>query len=70
MNCRYSFYRSQYSIHHTRLRQSTSGYLECNVRASEQLVTDITDLGTQEMRIMYSPGFIQGEEYVTIIVCF
>lgn len=54
---------NQYSIHYTRLRQSTSGYLECNVRAKEQLVTNITDLGTQEMRIMYSPGFIKGENY-------
>ena len=54
----WSFFGSQYSVHHTRLRESSSGYLECNVRASEQIVSDITSLGTQEMRVLYSPGFI------------
>ena len=49
---------SQYSIHHTRLRESPSGFVECNVRAKLQEIADITDLGTEDMRIIYSPGFI------------
>ena len=28
------------------------------MRALEQIITDITDLDTKEMRILYSPGFI------------
>ena len=51
---------SQYSVHHTRLRQSSSGYLECNVRAREQDIRTISNLGTDELRILYSPGFILG----------
>ncbi|CAI8036337.1 hypothetical protein GBAR_LOCUS20360 [Geodia barretti] len=51
---------NQYSVHHTRLRQSSSGYLECNVRAREQDIRTISNLGTDELRILYSPGFILG----------
>ena len=54
---------SQYTIHHTKLRESLSGFLECNVRKKEQIRTTITDLGTQDMRIMYSPGFVLNLEY-------
>ncbi|CAI8036334.1 hypothetical protein GBAR_LOCUS20360 [Geodia barretti] len=54
---------NQYSVHHTRLRQSSSGYLECNVRAREQDIRTISNLGTDELRILYSPGFILGVPY-------
>ena len=36
------------------------GSMECNVNSAQQFVGDITDLGTQEMRILYSPGYING----------
>jgi hypothetical protein len=49
---------NQYSVHHTRLRESPSGFVECNVRARLQDIADITNLGTDDMRIIYSPGFI------------
>ena len=52
---------SQYSVHHTRLRESPSGFVECNVRAKLQDIADITDLGTEDMRILYSPGFIAND---------
>ena len=52
---------SQYQIHHTRLRESQSGFLECNVRAKLQEVADITDLATDNLKIIFSPGFILGD---------
>jgi hypothetical protein len=48
---------SQYSIHHTRLRESPSGFVECNVRAKFQDIADITRIGTDGSRFIYSPGF-------------
>ena len=36
--------------------QTELGFLECNVNSVEQFVGDIPDLGTKEMRILYSPG--------------
>ena len=47
MNCLhcYSFNCSQYSIHYTRLRQSTSGYLECNVYFISSLSSTTTCVG-------------------------
>lgn len=53
---------SEYSVHHTRLRQGSSGFLECNVRAAQQDIRGITNLGTDEMRIMFSPGFVLNEQ--------
>ena len=49
---------SEYSIHHTRLRDSPSGFVECNVRAKLQDIADITNLNTTTMKILHSPGFI------------
>ena len=40
--------------------QNKFSFLECNVNSAEQFVGDITDLGTKEMRILYSPGYING----------
>ena len=48
---------SQYSIHHTRLRQSSSGFLECIVRPSGQIIEDITTIGSEKFKILTSPGF-------------
>ena len=31
------------------------------MRAAEQIITDITDLDTNEMHILYSPGFLNNE---------
>lgn len=55
---------NQYSIHHTRLRQSQSGFIECNVRPREQVIVDITSFGNNsEVKYIYSPGFLIQEMY-------
>ena len=48
---------SQYSIHYTRLRESPSGFVECNVRPTQQQIGNITRIGTDGSMIIYSPGF-------------
>jgi len=55
---------SEFSVHHTLLREGQSGFVECLVRRRDQFVNPITDLGTEEMRIIYSSGFTQGDKYV------
>jgi hypothetical protein len=49
---------NQYQIHHTRLRNSDSGLIDCNVRPKQQVVADVTDYNTEQMRLLHSPGFI------------
>ena len=49
---------SQYQIHHTKLRNSDSGLIDCNVRPKLQEVADVTDYNTEQMRLLHSPGFI------------
>ena len=58
-----SLNNSEYTIHHTKLRESDSGFLECNVKAKGQIKTNITDLGTENLKILFSPGFYQKEKY-------
>ena len=53
---------SEYSVHYTRIKPNSFGHPQCNVRAKDQYVGAIPDLGTEEMRIMYSQGFITGDE--------
>ena len=57
-----SIFCSQYSIHYTRLRVSSSGAVECNVRAKNQIIHNITDLGN-DVKVIYSPGFLTGQRY-------
>jgi hypothetical protein len=51
---------NEFSTHFTRLRQSGT---VCNVRAREQEIRAIETQGTEEMRILNSPGFLEGELY-------
>ena len=56
---------SEFSTHFTRIIEDADQTIICNVRPLDQNLTAITDLGTDEMRVLYSPGFITGEQWVT-----
>lgn len=55
---------SEFTIHRTQLKQGESGFVRCIVKRMGQRRLPITDLGTEEMRIIYSSGFTIGEKYV------
>ena len=55
---------SEFTIHHTQLKEGESGFIRCIVKKAGQRRLPITDLGTEEMRIIYSSGFTQEEKYV------
>ena len=57
---------SEYTIHHTALRVDESGFVRCIVRKRGEVRNTITDLGTEELRILYSPGFTINEPYANM----
>ena len=48
---------SEYSIHRTTLQEGDSGFVKCLVKRSGQLILNIERFGTEELRILYSPGY-------------
>ena len=55
----YFIFSSEYSVHFTKIRP---GGILCRVKPNNQERRAITDLGTDEMRVLYSPGFNNGEQ--------
>ncbi|CAI8027326.1 hypothetical protein GBAR_LOCUS15632 [Geodia barretti] len=53
----------QYSIHYTKLEGDGAGGIRCRVKRRNEQIRDITTVGTVHTKIIYSPGFILGEEY-------
>ena len=49
----YSIFSSEYSVHFTKLKEGGI----CKVKRNKQERRAITNLGTDEMRVLYSPGF-------------
>ena len=47
---------SEYSIHFTKFRRNKT-INKCKVKSWGEYVGDIPNLGTDEMKILYSPGF-------------
>ena len=66
----FSYLYSQYTIHYTHLVESQSGGIQCNVRIKHQQIRNITNIGTEDMKMIHSPGFIFDKKYVlfTLIV--
>ena len=56
------FIFSEFSTHFTRIIEDANQIKICYVKPLDQNLTAITDLGTDEMRVLYSPGFITGEQ--------
>ena len=47
---------SQYTVHATRFQRSPYGYPVCVLRKEGELVADIEDLGTPDVKFLFSPG--------------
>ena len=58
------FMCSDYSVHFIKIRPKSDNSQEtiCNVRPKNQNVSTIPDLGTKEMRVLFSPGFEKEEQ--------
>jgi hypothetical protein len=56
--------QNEYSIHHTRLQPGSSGAIECAIQSQpSQKVRPISTVDTENVRIIYSPGFINKKNY-------
>ena len=47
---------SQYTVHATRFQRNALGYPVCVLRKDGELVADIEDLGTPDVKFLFSPG--------------
>ena len=47
---------SQYSVHATRFQRGPSGFLICVRRKEGELLEAIEDLGTGDVKFLFSPG--------------
>ena len=54
---------SEYSIHYTRMKPGGAGGVQCRVRPKDQQIRTITTSGTENTKIIYSPGFILNKKY-------
>jgi hypothetical protein len=54
---------NQYSIHYTKMEGDGAGGIRCRVKRRNEQIRDITTSGTDNTKIIYSPGFILGKKY-------
>ena len=52
--CAYTF--SEYSVHYTRMVKINET-ITCKAKKWKQYVAPISNLGTDSMKVLYSPGF-------------
>ena len=61
-------YVSQYTIYRTRITQPRPGQFSClyrnpNNNPINEITTDISTLGSDDLRVIFSPGFNLGSQY-------